>query len=78
MHESCINETKHTKNDKLLCEFSHKNHRKKTLGQTDEVEKFVQSDVGKMNITDNIQFSRYLFFEQLVNQSSSSLSLYRL
>ena len=51
---------------------------KKTLGQIDEVEKFVQSDVQKMNITDNIRFSRYLFLEQLNNQSSRSLSLYRL
>ena len=41
---------------------------KKTLGQIDEVEKFVQSDVRKMNITDNIRFSRYLFLEQLNNQ----------
>ena len=29
---------------------SHKNHRKKTSGQIDEVEQFVQSDVPKMNI----------------------------
>ena len=44
----------------------------------DKVEKFVQSDVRKMNITDNIWFSRYLFIEQLNNQNSRSLSLYRL
>ena len=31
-----------------------------------------------MNITDNIRFSRYLFLDQLNNQSSRSLSLYRL
>ena len=37
---------------------------KQTLGQIDEVENFVQSDVWKMNITDNIWFSRYLFLEQ--------------
>ena len=35
--------------------------KKKTSGQIDEVEKFVQSDVPKMNITENIRFSRYLF-----------------
>ena len=52
--------------------------KKKTSGQIDEVEKFVQSDVWKINITDNIGFSRYLFLEQLNNQSSRSLSLYRL
>ena len=52
--------------------------KKKTLGQIDEVEKFVQSDVRKMSITDNIRFFRYLFLEQLNNQSSRSLSLYRL
>ena len=52
--------------------------KKKTAGQIDEVEKFVQSDVRKINITDNIRFSRYLFLEQLNNQSSRSLSLYRL
>ena len=52
--------------------------KKKTSGQIDEVEKFVQSDVRKINITDNIRFSRYLFLEQLNNQSSPSLSLYRL
>ena len=52
--------------------------KKKTSGQIDEVEKFVQSDVRKINITDNIRFSRYLFLEQLNNQSSRSLSLYRL
>ena len=51
---------------------------KKTLGQIDEVEKFMQSNVRKRNITDNIQFSSYLFLEQLNNQSSCSLSLYRL
>ena len=51
---------------------------KQPLGQIDEVEKFVQSDVRKMNITNNIRFSRYLFLEQLNNQSSRSLSLYRL
>ena len=38
--------------------------KKKTSGQIDEVEKFVQSDVRKINITDNIRFSRYLFLEQ--------------
>ena len=55
-------------------------HRKKqkTSGQIDEVEKFVQSDVRKINITDNIRFSRYLLLEQLNNQSSRSLSPYRL
>ena len=52
--------------------------KKKNSGQIDEVEKFVQSDVRKINITDNIRFSRYLFLEQLNNQSSRSLSLYRL
>ena len=52
--------------------------KKKTSGQIDEVEKFVQSDVRKINITDNIRFSRYLFLEQLNNQSSRSLSPYRL
>ena len=36
---------------------------KKTSGQIDEIEKFVQSDVQKMNNTDNIRFSRYLFLE---------------
>ena len=51
---------------------------KKTSGQIVEVEKFLQSDVRKMNVTDNIQFSRYLFLEQLNNQISCSLSLYRL
>ena len=51
---------------------------KDTLGQIDLVEKFVHSDVRKMNITDNIQFSRHLFLDQLNNQSSRSLSLYRL
>ena len=52
--------------------------KKKTSGQIDEVEKFVQSDVRKINITDNIRFSRHLFLEQLNNQSSRSLSPYRL
>ena len=52
--------------------------KKKTSGQIDEVEKFVQSYVWKINIADNIWFSRYLFLEQLNNQSSRSLSLYRL
>ena len=52
--------------------------KKKTSGQIDEVEKFVQSDVQKINITDYSRFSRYLFLEQLNNQSSRSLSLYRL
>ena len=52
--------------------------KKKTLGQIDEIEKFVQRDVWKTNITDNIRFSRYLFLEHLNNQSSRSLSLYRL
>ena len=51
---------------------------KKTSGQIDEVEKFMQSDVWEMNITDNIRFSKYLFLEQLNNQSSRSLSLYKL
>ena len=51
---------------------------KKTSGLIDEVEKFMQRDVRKMNITDNIRFSRYLFLEQLNNQSSHSLSLDRL
>ena len=54
------------------------NEKKKTLGQIDEIEKFLQSDVRKMNITDNVRFSRYLFLEHLNNQSSRSLSLYRL
>ena len=52
--------------------------KKKTSGQIDEVEKFVQSDFRKMKISDNILFSRYLFLEQLNNQSSCSLSLYKL
>ena len=52
--------------------------KKKTSGQMDELEKFVQSDVQKMNITDKVRFSRYLFLEQFNNQSSRSLSLYRL
>ena len=43
----------------------HKITEKKTSGQRDDIEKFVQSDVHKMNITDNIHFSRYLFLEQL-------------
>ena len=51
---------------------------KDTLDQIDLCEKFVHSDVRKMNITDNIWFSRYVFLEQLDNQSSCSLSLYRL
>ena len=42
-----------------------KKKKKKDLGQIDKVEKFVQSDVRKMNITDNIRFSRYLFLEQI-------------
>ena len=54
------------------------NEKKKTLGQIDEIEKVLQSDVRKMNITDNVWFSRYLFLEHLNNQSSRSLSLYRL
>ena len=79
VRESRINEIKHVQNEKPLREFTHKYHRKKkTSGQIDEVEKFVQSDVRKINITDNIRFSRYLFLEQLNNQSSRSLSLYRL
>ena len=79
MRESRINEIKHVQNEKPLREFMHKYHRKKkTSGQIDEVEKFLQSDVRKINITDNIRFSRYLFLEQLNNQSSRSLSLYRL
>ena len=79
VRESRINEIKHVQNEKPLHEFTHKYHRKKkTSGQIDEVEKFVQSDVRKINITDNIRFSRYLFLEQLNNQSSCSLSLYRL
>ena len=51
---------------------------KDTLDQIDLVSKFVHSDVWKMNITDNILVSRYLFLEQLNNQSSRSLSLDRL
>ena len=50
----------------------------KTSGQTDEVEKFMQSNVRKMNISDNTRFSTYLFLEQLNYQSSRSLSLYKL
>ena len=77
--ESCVNEIKHVQNDKLLHEFKHKNHqKKKTLGQIYEIEKFLQSNVRKMNITDDVRFSRYLFLEQFNNQSSRSLSLYRL
>ena len=38
----------------------------------------MHSDVWKMNITDNIRFFRYLFLDQSNNQSSCSLSLYRL
>ena len=52
--------------------------KKKTFGQIDGVEKFVQSDVWKMNRTDNTWFSIYLFLEQSNNQSSRYLSLYRL
>ena len=44
---------------------------KKTLDQIDGIEKLVQSDVRKINITDNIRFSRYLFLEQLNNQEFS-------
>ena len=51
---------------------------KDTLGQKGLVEKLVHSDVWKMNITDNIRFSRYLFLEQLTYQSFRSLSQYRL
>ena len=40
---------------------------KKTIVQIDEVEKFVKSNVLKMNVTDNIRFSRYLILEQLNN-----------
>ena len=76
VREPRINEIKHIQNEKPLREFTHKYHRKKkTSGQIDEVEKFVQSDVRKINITDNIRFFRYLFLEQLNNQSSRSLSL---
>ena len=79
MRESHINEIKNVQNDRPLREYTHKNHqKKKTSGQIDEVEKFVQSDVQKRNITDNIRFSRYLYLEQLNNQSSRSLSLCRL
>ena len=67
--------------------------KKDTLGQVDLVQKFLHSDVRKMNvvekfvhsdvrkmndIADNIQFSRYLLLEQLNYQSSGSLSLYKL
>ena len=52
--------------------------RKKTSGKIDEVEKFVQSDVWKMNVTDNVRFSRCLFLERLNNRSSCSLSFCRL
>ena len=41
---------------------------KDTLGQMDLVEKFVHSDVRKINITDKIWFSRYVFLDQLNNQ----------
>ena len=51
VRESHINEIKHIQNDKPLREFMQKNHKKKkTSGQIDEVEQFVQSDVRKMNI----------------------------
>ena len=79
VRESGMNEIKHVQNDKPFREFKHKYHRKKkTSGQIDEVEKFVQSDVRKINITDNIWFSRYLFLEHLNYQSSRFLSPYRL
>ena len=35
---------------------------KKTSGHIDEVEKFMQSDVQKINVTDNIWFSRCTYF----------------
>ena len=38
---------------------------KKTLGQIDEVEKFMQGDARKMNITDNIRFSRLSIFRTI-------------
>ena len=68
---------KNVQNDKPLCEFTQKITDKKTLGQIDEVQKFVKSDARKMNIIDNVRFSRYLFLEQINNKSSCSLSLYR-
>ena len=37
----------------------------KTLSQIDEVEKFMQRDVRKINIADHIRLSRYLFSELL-------------
>ena len=39
---------------------------KDTLGQIELVEKFVHGDIQKMNIIDNIWFSRYLFLDQLI------------
>ena len=64
VRESHINEIKRVQNEKPLREFTHKYHqKKKTSGQIDEVVKFVQSDVRKINITDNIRFSRYLFLD---------------
>ena len=77
--QNCANEIEQVQNGKPLHEFMHKYHqKKKTSGQIDEVEKLVQSNVRKINITNNIRFSRYLFLEQLNNQHSRSLSLYRL
>ena len=64
VRESHINEIKHIQNDKPLREFTHKITKKKTSGQINEVENSVQSDVRKMNVTDNIRFSIYLFLEQ--------------
>ena len=61
MRESRINEIKKVQNDKPYVNSRTKITEKKTSGQIYEVEKFVQSDVRKMNITDNIRFSRYLF-----------------
>ena len=52
--------------------------KKKTSGQINEVEKFVQSNVRKINITNNIRFFQISILEQLNNQSSRSLSPYRL
>ena len=78
VRESHINEIKHVQTEKTLCGFTHKNNRKNTFGQIDLVGKFMHSDVWKMNITDNIRFSRHQFLDQLNNQSSCSLSLYRL
>ena len=49
MRESRINEIKHVQTDKPLREFTHKITEKDTLGQIDLVEKFVHSDVRKMN-----------------------------